>query len=338
MMILFDRIYSKILSPPHAGRAALRGLLRLTALLALFTFSAQGGQGARAEAEPFSAEQCEPLLEAPAAGADIPYARGLLWRISKDGKASYLFGTMHVADPEVTALPAPVAEAFDQSEQFVMEALPAPEQLLQMYGMMFFAGGDQLSDHVAAPIFERATAILSAYQLPPEAVARMKPWAAFLTMSYPPEQARNANEALDLVLLARAKQNGAEVAGLESLTEQAELFDQFTLPEQVRLLTDTVCHYELGQREFAGLKASYLKQDLGALYRYSQRYTAAGEPLYKRLMQALLVDRNSRMAERMRPMLEQGGAFIAIGALHLTGEEGVLALLEKQGYQLQAVP
>ena len=40
----------------------------------------------------------------------------------------------------------------------------------------------------------------------------------------------------------------------------------------------------------------------------------------------------------MRPMLEQGGAFIAIGALHLAGEEGVLALLEKQGYQLQVVP
>ena len=304
MMILFDRIYSKLLFPPQAGRAALRGLLCLTVLLALFAFSAQG---ARAEAEPFSAKQCEPLLEAPPASADIPYAKGLLWRISKGGRVSHLFGTMHVSDPEVTALPAPVAEAFDKSEQFVMEALPEPEQLLQMYGMMFFADGEQLSDHVAAPIFERATAILSAYQLPPEAVARMKPWAAFLTMSYPPEQARR-------------------------------LFDQFTLPEQVRLLTDTVCHYELGQREFAGLKAFYLKQDLGALYRYSQRYTAAGEPIYKRLMQALLVDRNSRMAARMRPMLEQGGAFIAIGALHLTGADGVLALLEKQGYQLQAVP
>ena len=333
MMILFDRIYSKILSPPHAGRAALRGLLRLTVLLALFTISAQG---ARAEAEPFNAEQCEPLLEAPATSAEIPYAKGLLWRISKGGRASYLFGTMHVSDPEVTALPAPVAEAFDQSEQFVMEALPEPEQLLQMYGMMFFADGDQLSNHVAAPIFERATAILGAYQLPPEAVARMKPWAAFLTMSYPPEQARAADQALDLVLLARAKQNGAEVAGLESLTEQADLFDQFTLPEQVRLLTDTVCHYEFARREFATLKSLYLQQDLGALYRYSQRYTAAGEPLYKRLMQALLVDRNSRMAERMRPMLEQGGAFIAIGALHLAGEEGVLALLAKQGYQLQS--
>ena len=334
-MILFDSIDLKTPLLPETARAAARGFLRLTVLLALFAVSAQG---ARAEAEPFSAKQCEPLLEAPPASAAIPYARGLLWRISKGGRVSHLFGTMHVSDPEVTALPAPVAEAFDKSEQFVMEALPEPEQLLQMYGMMFFADGDQLSDHVAAPIFERATAILSAYQLPPEAVARMKPWAAFLTMSYPPEQARSANEALDLVLLARAKQNGAEVAGLESLTEQADLFDQFTLPEQVRLLTDTVCHYELGQREFAGLKAFYLRQDLGALYRYSQRYTASGEPIYKRLMQALLVDRNSRMAERMRPMLEQGGAFIAIGALHLAGEEGVLALLEKQGYQLQAVP
>ena len=54
-------------------------------------------------------------------------------------------------------------------------------------------------------------------------------------------------------------------------------------------------------------------------------------------MQALNADRNSRMVERMRPMLDKGGAFIAIGALHLAGEEGVLALLEKQGYRLQSV-
>ena len=173
--------------------------------------------------------------------------------------------------------------------------------------------------------------------MPPEAVAAMKPWAAFLTMSYPPEQARAPDEALDLVLLSKAKQNGAEVAGLESLAEQAALFGQFTLAEQSKILTDTVCHYDLAWREFAELKSLYLRRDLGGLYRYSRRYTARGKPIYKRLMQALNADRNGKMVQRMRPMLDKGGAFIAIGALHLAGEEGVLALLEKQGYRLQSV-
>ena len=334
MMILFDSLYSKTPLPMDAGRAAARKILRLSVLLALCAVSAQS---ARAEAERFISGQCEPLLEDHAASADIPYAQGLLWKISKGGKASHLFGTMHVSDSEVTTLPAPVERALNESERFVMEALPEPGQVLQMYGMMFFADGDRLSNHVAAPIFARATEILGAYRLPPEAVAAMKPWAAFLTMSYPPEQARAPDEALDLVLLARAKQNGAEVAGLESLTEQASLFSQFTLAEQVKILTDTVCHYDLAQREFARLKSLYLRRDLGSLYRYSRRYTARGKPIYKRLMQALNADRNGRMVKRMRPMLDKGGAFIAIGALHLAGEEGVLALLEKQGYRLQSV-
>lgn len=334
MMILFDSLYSEAPFLVDAGRAVARKILRLSVLLALFAVSVQG---ARAEAERFISDQCEPLLEDHAASADIPYAQGLLWKISKGGKASHLFGTMHVSDSEITTLPAPVERALNESERFVMEALPEPEQILQMYGMMFFADGDRLSNHVAAPIFARAREILGAYRLPPEAVAAMKPWAAFLTMSYPPEQAGAPDEALDLMLLARAKQNGAEVAGLESLTEQAALFGQFTLTEQARILTDTVCHYDLARREFARLKSLYLRRDLGSLYRYSRRYTARGKPIYKRLMQALNADRNGRMVERMRPILDKGGAFIAIGALHLAGEEGVLALLEKQGYRLQSV-
>ena len=331
MIILVDSLYSKTPLPVDTGRGAARKILCLSMLLALFAVSVQSAQ---AEDEPFIAEQCEPLLEDRATNADIPYAQGLLWRISKGGKASHLFGTMHVSDTEITTLPAPVERALNESERFVMEALPEPGQA---YDMMFFADGDRLSNHVAAPIFERTKEILGVYRMPPEAVAAMKPWAAFLTMSYPLEQTSAPDEALDLVLLSKAKQNGAEVAGLESLAEQAALFGQFTLAEQSKILTDTVCHYDLAWREFAELKSLYLRRDLGGLYRYSRRYTARGKPIYKRLMQALNADRNGKMVQRMRPMLDKGGAFIAIGALHLAGEEGVLALLEKQGYRLQSV-
>ena len=154
MIILVDSLYSKTPLPVDTGRAAARKILCLSMLLALFAVSVQSAQ---AEDAPFIAEQCEPLLEDRATNADIPYAQGLLWRISKGGKASHLFGTMHVSDTEITTLPAPVERALNESERFVMEALPEPGQV---YDMMFFADGDQLSNHVAAPIFERTKEIL----------------------------------------------------------------------------------------------------------------------------------------------------------------------------------
>ena len=338
MMTLFDKLNLNTPFPRHdqtftaRGASGLPAPRRATTLLlaALFGLSAVGGP---VQAEPFVSAECEPLLEDHSVSADIPYAKGLLWKISKAGKDSYLFGTMHVSDTEITTLPAPVDQALRESGQFVMEALPEPAQILQLQGMMFFADGDQLSNHIAQPIFARATEILGAYQLPPQAVAILKPWAAFLTMSYPLGQ----GEPQDLVLLSKAKENGAEVAGLETLMEQASLFDRLTMAEQVKLLVDTVCHYDLVQENFTMLKSLYLKQDLGNMYRYSRFYTARGEAIYKKVMQALLADRNITMVERMQPMLTRGKAFIAIGALHLTGAEGVLALLEKQGYRLQAV-
>ena len=65
------------------------------------------------------------------------------------------------------------------------------------------------------------------------------------------------------MLLSKAKENGAEVAGLETLMEQASLFDRLTMAEQVKLLVDTVCHYDLVQENFTMLKSLYLKTGSG---------------------------------------------------------------------------
>ena len=121
------------------------------------------------------------------------------------------------------------------------------------------------------------------------------------------------------------------------MKEQGEIFNDLTMDEQIKLLTDTVCHYDIVEEDFDIMKSFYLKRDLGGLYNYAQRYAMADEPVYKKLMQRLINDRNNTMVERMQPMLQKGKSFIAIGAMHLTGEEGVLALLEKKGYRVKAI-
>ena len=226
-----------------------------------------------------------------------------------------------------------VDKALHESNQFVMEALPDVEQMLILSKMMFFSDGKILSDYIDDSIFEKTKEILSSYQLGSDAVSVMKPWAAFLMMNYPPDQ----GQPLDLVLMSLAQQNGATVSGLESLKEQGEIFNQLSLDEQVQLLTDTVCHYDIVEEDFTVMKSFYLKRDLGGLYNYAQRYSMSNEPVYKKLMKKLIVDRNNSMVERMQPLLDKGKSFIAIGAMHLTGAEGVLTLLENEGYSVSAI-
>jgi uncharacterized protein len=278
--------------------------------------------------------QCEPLIESADPFVEVQHSEGLLWKITKGNKkTSYLFGTIHVSDIDITTLPVIVDKALHDSDQFVMEALPDTEQMMTFSRTMFFHDGQLLSTLVDVPIYEKTKEILSTYHLGPDAVSVMKPWAAFLMMNYPPDE----GEPLDLVLLSLAKQNGAAVSGLESLQEQGEIFNHLNMKEQVKLLTDTVCHYDTVEQDFAAMKSFYLKRDLGGLYNHTQRYSTSDEAMYQKLMKKLIFDRNHTMVQRMQPMLENGSAFIAIGALHLSGEDGVLALLEKQGYNVSAI-
>ncbi len=284
-------------------------------------------------ADPFTSRYCRPLLESTVEYEDVQPAEGLFWQIDKgDGKVSYLFGVIHLSDPEVTALPEIVERALVESEQFVMEALPDPDQMLLLSNMMFFLDGQLLLDYIDAPLFEKVSDILSShYQLGPETASIIKPWAVFLTMNYPPER---HGVPLDLMLLSRARQNGAAVAGLESLQEQANILARLPLSEQIELLTDTVCHYDIVVESFTRMKSLYLKRDLAGLYNYSRRYNTSDRPVHRKLIKKLVIDRNITMVERMQPMLRKGKAFISIGALHLVGEQGVIALLKERDYKV----
>ena len=262
------------------------------------------------------------------------FDHGLLWRIRVSGRPdSYLFGTIHVADENITALPAPVSDAFQHADSFVMEVLPDPDQVVRLSSMMFFNDGRRLSDLIPAGIFQDAAGILEAYHLPSEAVSVMKPWAAFLTMSYPPDM----RTVLDIELLQMAQERGMSVSGLETLEEQGHVFDDMSTDDQVTLLVDATCHYDAALEDFEKMKSLYLERDLRNLYLYGQRYEFDDNSVYERLTRRLLNDRNRVMAERMLPALQRGGAFIAIGAMHLPGRDGVLALIERQHYRIERV-
>jgi uncharacterized protein len=262
------------------------------------------------------------------------YSGALLWKVSKAGSSpSYVFGTIHVSDPRITNLPEPVKSALNNSGTFVMEALPTPEEALSLSQMMFYADGTTLKDYLDDDLFLRIAEVLLTFQLPVEAVTVMRPWAAFLMMNYPADNTM----PLDLKLFEIAMSQGAKTMGLETLSEQGAVFSEMALEDQLRLLLDTVCNYDSFNQDIEEMKQLYLDKDLNGLLKAGTQHPYADEPVYKELYRRLLTDRNRIMTERMQAVLQEGNAFIAIGALHLPGNDGVIERLNQHGYKITAI-
>ncbi len=284
---------------------------------------------------PADSIECRPLQinEIPYSGPD-EYGHGLLWRVTHQaGPPSYLFGSIHVAERHVSAQLEKVRDILAGSRIFIMEAIFDPDGIEALRNMMFFTDGTRLRDIISSDLYAETLAILSAYHLTETDLTAMKPWAAYLTMSYPAD----LGVILDQRLLQLAREAGIGIMGLESLVEQGGLFNSFSLDDQVRLLTDAVCHREILEGDFAKMISLYADGDLAGLSSYGQRYSFGDNTLYETLTEKLLNRRNRLMVERMQTALEAGSAFIAVGALHLPGKDGILALLERRGFGITRV-
>lgn len=262
------------------------------------------------------------------------FKNGLLWKISRNDKVSgYVYGTIHIGDSEVLNLHESVMQSLMASNNFLMEVVPQPEDVIEMSTTMFFMDGNKLGNIVNQDIFDKTTIILGNYGFTREMVSVMQPWAAYIVMSYP----KNPGEILDFKLMEIAQSNGAQVFGLESAMEQVKIFSDLSLDEQARILTDAVCHYENTTEDFNEVKNHYLNRDLDSLYSFSKKYTFGDDAVYEAISLKLITQRNSKMVDQILDYLRDGITFIAVGAMHLPGEDGILNQLELRAYDIEKI-
>jgi uncharacterized protein len=275
---------------------------------------------------------CAPLEFAEPVSSPVEYSRGLLWRVeSQSGLQSYLYGTIHLSDPRVTDVANPTQAAIRASKRFVMEVLLDSNASITMGQAMVLPAHQALDDLIGTELLQSSATLLDRYGLGFAAVSRLKPWAAYITLALPPAR---SGKPLDLVLLEIARHADLEVFGLERIEDQINIFDTLPVSIQVGLLSSAVCHHETIQSEMEELIENYLAGDLSSMMKTALRYRS---PEIDRLMEAVLWNRNRTMVDAMVPHLAHGGAFIAVGALHLAGADGVLDLLVRRGYRVAAI-
>jgi uncharacterized protein YbaP (TraB family) len=276
-----------------------------------------------------------PLLPAWSAGR---FDRGLLWEVSRKGTApSHVYGTIHLADPRVEVLPAPVDAAFAHAASLMLEFLPDAYSSERFAEAAVFLDRQTLEEKIGAEDFERALEQLRPIGLSREFVNKLKPWGVLLNL----RDVRDASGPTpDTRLAGMARARRMPVFQIEGVEEQIFTFDELPMEAQVALLKHSLAHrnalLELGERTLE----AYLAGDLERIWRLREqfigRYAEVAE-YQATLTKRVVHDRSVVMAFRMQRELRRGQAFVALGALHLYGEKGVLALLERDGWRARRV-
>lgn len=261
---------------------------------------------------------------------------GLLWRIESPGVApSYLFGTIHSEDPRVIDLPPIVAQSLKKSALLALEIEFSAETGKFAFASMFFSDGRTLDKVAGKQLAQKAAELMSKRGLPEHQAMMMKPWAVFTLMNMPEPE---TGVYLDLKLHQLASSQGKKLYGLETIEEQIATFDEMPMTEQVALLDHSLANQEEMSEVMEKTIEIYLSRDLAAMEALNKRFMEEmPADLASNFTNRLIDFRNMRMYKRMKPLIASGGAFVAVGALHLPGESGLIKQLRQDGISVSAV-
>lgn len=257
----------------------------------------------------------------------------LFWRISHGGnEAGYLLGTIHSEDPRVLDFTEDFIVQLTSCPVFAMEMVPDLPTLKRLTEYMHYEDEQTLRNTLGTERFNRVMDALSSYQVPADWKVKMKVWAVMMTLSVP---APETGFFMDLSLSLRAAGAGLKVKGLETLEQQLSFLENMPLEHQLVLLDQALNEYQRVEEIHQEMIDTYLDDGLAGLSEISDEQFNQLDPEIKNYFIDLgIVARNQRMLENLLPLLDESKVFIAVGALHLPGEQGLLALLRNNGYTL----
>ncbi len=272
------------------------------------------------------------LVVATAASAQ---SRNFLWKATGAKGALYLAGSIHM----LTADAYPLSPAFDAAyresdllvEELDLGAMLAPESQMAMLTRGMLPSGQTLDTVASRETLALVTKHAAALGLPLDPLRRFKPWALALTLLGMAWQKAGfqAELGLDRHFYDRALADRKPIRGLETVDFQISRFDEMSMPDQDKLLQQSLRELETETAAVATLAAAWKAGDAATIERIVLADVKTDPVMYRRL----IVERNQMwlpildtLAQRPTP------AFVVVGAAHLVGPDGLLAALRAKGY------
>jgi len=266
---------------------------------------------------------------------NAPKEKSLLWEISGKGlkKPSYLFGTIHLICPADFVLSDSLKSSIEKTGQIALEIdMDDPGLMAAMTKTMFMSGDKKLTDILSEKDYNCLNQFYKdSLKMDIAAFGKAKP---FMMMGPMFNKILGCEpQSYEVSLMGLAAKQKSEIIGLESIEEQMAIFDTIPYDKQAGMLINMIEKLPETKREFKGLVELYKKQDLQELYNLTLKseFGLDGQD------EVMLFKRNQNWISRIDKIVHEKPTFIAVGAAHLGGEKGVIALLRKEGYSVRAI-
>jgi len=264
--------------------------------------------------------------------------RAFGWKATGRAGVVYLVGSIHLLSKDFYPLNAALEAAYKDSSLLAEEvdlgemAQPDAQMALLSKGML---PSGQTLDTVLSP----ATKALLDKHLGDfgpmgEVAKRFKPWLAALTIESLAwvNAGFDPNLGLDKHFYDRAVADGKAVQGFETMAYQVSLFDDMPMDQQDRLLASTLKDIDTEQANMTKLIAAWKEGDAPTVERLVLADMKGESAVYKRM----LVDRNHNWIPKIDQLLGRSGrSLVIVGAAHLVGPDGLIALLKAKGYTVE---
>ena len=272
----------------------------------------------------------------------------LLWKVSGNGldQPSYLFGTYHLAPlgikDSIAALPQAMQDVQQVYGEIVMADMMKPETLMKMQQQMMLPADTTLKSLFSPAEFETiAQAVQEYLKVDIALLDRMKPAALMqqLTVLFYLKHTPgyNPQEQLDASFQQEATKAGKKVGGLETVQSQLDILLNKPLRRQAEDLYCFLSNPDKAERQAKEVIAAYAAQDLDAMLRLMEEKEGTKCDPTPEEMAQLLYDRNHAWVKQMPALMQAAPTLFVIGAGHLPGDQGLIKLLQAQGYAVEAL-
>lgn len=277
-----------------------------------------------------------------------PSAAGgaLLWRVTGPGGDGWLLGTMHVGEPRAVALRPAAEAAFGDAGAVYTEIAGGIAAAAKLQEAGTLPPGRRLQEVVPPEVHRRLAGHLQAMRMQMDLFERFRPWMATLMLGQlQAMELLSHGPPLDEVLRARASEAGKLVGAVETIEEQIAALAAGSEEQHVRLLDLALAKLEedraSGRNRLQELFEVWLRGDEAALERLQREEVDLSDPAQRVWWDAVFIERNRRMAERVDVILRAAPAqrpLFAFGALHFVGADSVVERLRELGWTVERVP
>lgn len=258
----------------------------------------------------------------------------LLWRVSGNGlkKPSFIYGTFHLLCKQDILLSKQMKDCIQYADTVYMEMdMDDPSTL--MGGMLFMnmKDGKKLQDFYSPEEYTRLTSYFNdTIGTPIGLFSRMKPYM-LIAMLYPKMMDCKTPSGVEEALIKIAKEHKKEIKGLETIQFQSSVFDSIPYDWQAKELLKAIDSFDVSKQEFDSMTTVYKMQQLTEMEAMLKKSNLGGGK-YDDL---LLGNRNRNWVSQLKKLMPKQSVFVAVGAGHLVGEDGLIKLLRKQGYKVE---